>query len=67
MHPLTLRVTGLAEGTRSHCGTGFSREEAGVFDITFAVLRSTSSRLKPVPLGDRGVAAGTKTLHGVLF
>jgi hypothetical protein len=29
--------------------------------------RSSASRLKPVPLGDRGVAAGTKTLHAVLF
>jgi len=36
-------------------GTGFSREEAGVFTINFAACPLTHSRLKPVPLNARGV------------
>ena len=38
---------------RSLSGTGFSREEAGLVAISFAVCLPTPSRLKPVPLCSR--------------
>ena len=39
-------------------GTGFSREEAGVFTINFAACPLTHSRLKPVPLNARDPTVG---------
>ena len=36
---------------RCNCGTGFSREEACVNTLAFAVCPLTPSRLKPVPHG----------------
>ena len=45
---------------RTNCGTGFSREGAGYHAAESMVTALASSRLKPVPLGNRVHAVGLR-------